>query len=125
MNAILINSLADGGAEKVALTVLESLVKRGHHIKLLCLEKNQYYEIPNGVEVIYLSNATGHENGLIKLLKLPVLAFKLIKLIRQHHIQVIQSHLFRANYVNVLAKLMGSSHCSQLVNTGSINFYYY
>jgi N-acetylgalactosamine-N,N'-diacetylbacillosaminyl-diphospho-undecaprenol 4-alpha-N-acetylgalactosaminyltransferase len=124
MNAILINSLADGGAEKVALTVLESLVKRGHHIKLICLEKNQYYEIPNGVEVIYLSNATGYENGLIKLLNLPVLAFKLMKWVRQYHIQVIQSHLFRANYVNVLAKLMGANHRSQLVNTGSITAKY-
>lgn len=124
MNAILINSLADGGAEKIALTVIEELVKRGHQIKLICLEKNHYYHIPKGVDVLYLSNATGNENGLLKVLNLPLLAIRLSKLISKFDIHVLQSHLFRANYVNVLAKTMGAGHRSQLVNTGSITAKY-
>ncbi|ETR74269.1 MAG: glycosyltransferase [Candidatus Magnetoglobus multicellularis str. Araruama] len=124
MNAILINSLADGGAEKVALTVIKALVDRDHQIKLICLEKNQYYSIPDGVEVIYLSSATGDENNLIKLLRLPQLAMKLSKCIHQYKIKIVQSHLFRANYTNILAKILGSNHLSQLVNTGSITAKY-
>jgi N-acetylgalactosamine-N,N'-diacetylbacillosaminyl-diphospho-undecaprenol 4-alpha-N-acetylgalactosaminyltransferase len=116
--------MADGGAEKIARTVIKELVSRGHQIKLICLEKDHYYPVPKEVDVSYLSNATGHENGMIKFLNLPLLAIRLSKLIRQFNIHVVQSHLFRANYVNVLAKLMGAGHCSQLVNTGSITAKY-
>jgi N-acetylgalactosamine-N,N'-diacetylbacillosaminyl-diphospho-undecaprenol 4-alpha-N-acetylgalactosaminyltransferase len=124
MKAILINSLADGGAEKVVLTIIEAFVKRGHQIKLICLEKNQFYDIPKDVEVIYLSNATGFENGMRKMLQIVLLAVKLKKWVKKLRIEVIQSHLFRANYVNVLAKLMGAGHQSQLVNTVSISAKY-
>jgi hypothetical protein len=39
MNALLTNSLADGGAERIALTVISELIKRGHNMILICLEK--------------------------------------------------------------------------------------
>lgn len=124
MYAILINSLADGGAEKVALTVLEGLIKRGHSFKLICLEKNHFYDIPEGADVIYLSDADGNENGMKKLLNLPVLAIILKGIIRKYHIQVVQSHLFRANYVNILAGILGAGHESQVVSTSSITAKY-
>jgi N-acetylgalactosamine-N,N'-diacetylbacillosaminyl-diphospho-undecaprenol 4-alpha-N-acetylgalactosaminyltransferase len=124
MNAILINSLADGGAEKVVLTVIDALIKRGHQIKLICLEKNQFYEIPEGLQVLYLSNSKGDENGVRKLFQLPVLAAKLAVMVKKYGINVVQSHLFRANYVNILAKLIGAGHQSQLVNTVSITAKY-
>ena len=124
MNAILINSLADGGAEKIALIVTKELVKRGHDFKLICLERNIFYDIPEGVEVIYLSNATGAEGGFHKFLRLPILAIKLMKLVKKYKIHVVQSHLFRANYVNVLARRLGAKHMVQVINSGSITTKY-
>jgi len=124
LKAILINSLADGGAEKVALTVIEELARRGHQIKLICLEKNQFHDIPKGVQVIYLSNSKGEVNGVRKLFQLFLLAVKLAVLVKKIKIKVIQSHLFRANYVNILSKLMGAGHKSQLINTVSITAKY-
>jgi len=120
MNAILINSLTDGGSERIALTVTHELIKRGHIFKLICLERNLFYDIPEGVEVLYLSNATGFEGGFNKLLRLPFLAVKLMRLINKYNIQVVQSHLFRSNYVNVLARQLGARHNVQVLNSGSI-----
>jgi N-acetylgalactosamine-N,N'-diacetylbacillosaminyl-diphospho-undecaprenol 4-alpha-N-acetylgalactosaminyltransferase len=124
MNAILINSLAGGGAEKVVLTVLTELIKREHHMLLICLERNLFYEIPDHMNVIYLSQETGHEYGIKKIFNLPRLAMKLKRIIKKYHIDVVQSHLFRANYVNILARLSGSDHIVQIVNTGSITTKY-
>jgi len=124
MYAILINSLAGGGAEKVALTILEGLIKRGHSIKLICLEKDLFYDIPKGVDIIYLSNADGHEHGIKKLLNLPILATKLRQIIIKFNIKVVQSHLFRANYVNILASILGAGHECQVVSTGSVTAKY-
>ncbi|MBF0450515.1 MAG: glycosyltransferase [Candidatus Magnetomorum sp.] len=125
MHALLINSLAGGGAEKVVLTVLTELLKRGHHIQLICLEKNTFYDVPDTVEIIYLSDAKGHENGIKKLLNLPFLAIKLTRIVKKYNIGVVQSHLFRANYVNILSRFLGSRHICQVVNTGAITAKYF
>jgi len=121
MNALLTNSLADGGAERIALTVISELIKRGHNMILICLEKNVFYDIPEGVDVIYLSNLSGNEGGLQKFLRLPFLAVKLMKVIKKYNIQVVQSHLFRSNYVNVMARQLGARHKVQVLNSGSIS----
>jgi len=124
MIAILINSLAAGGAEKVVLHVTSELIKRGYKIKLICIEQNQFYQSPDGVNIEYLSKNKGEEKGLLKFIKLPILAIKLFLLIKKHKIKVVQSHLFRANYVNILSKFFGSKHQVQIVNTVSISAEY-
>ena len=48
-----------------------------------------------------------------------VLGYRLKKYIQKNNIEFVQSHLFRANYVNVFAKIFGSNHQVQLVSAVS------
>ena len=122
--AILVNSLADGGAEKVVKYIVETLDKEGINIELICLERDDKYIIDKSVKVSYLSE-TGQKNGLLKLIKIPTLAYRLSKYIKKENIQIIQSHLFRAHYVNILTKLVSTvKFKSQVVNHTLISTYY-
>jgi N-acetylgalactosamine-N,N'-diacetylbacillosaminyl-diphospho-undecaprenol 4-alpha-N-acetylgalactosaminyltransferase len=68
-----------------------------------------FYEIPENVEVIFLEKSNPFESGIKKLLKLPFLALKYKKLLKQKNIEVSISFMNRPNYINVLAKLFGSN----------------
>jgi len=120
---ILINSLSAGGAEKVISLLLPELQKHNFKVEIVCLEKNNFYKIPENFKITYLSNFNGNENHIIKLLFLPIFAWKLKKYVKKNNIAMVQSHLYRANYVNILAKLFGSKHKSQIVNAGQISKY--
>ena len=125
MNKItfLINSLSSGGAEKVLSVIIEELVKEKYSVRVIFLEKNEFYKLPKEVEKVYLSNFTGKENALIKFLFLSLFAWRLKRYIKLHNIKLIQSHIFRSNYVNLLAKLFGSNHKAQIVIAGIIGAY--
>ncbi len=121
--AFLINSLVDGGAEKVVKTLIEKLYYENIAIELICLEKNNSYQIDKNIKITYLSNSNGNENGLLKLLKLPLLSYKLYKYIKLNKIKVVQSHIFRANYVNLISKIFYKNYNAQIVNHGVISRY--
>ena len=119
---ILINSLASGGGEKVALTLCDEYKQKGIDIIFVCLEKNNFYE--SNHQIHYLSGQTGtNENAVRKFSSLFLFALRLKKLIKKENIQVVQSHLYRSNYVNILAKFLGSTHKTQLVNHGIASRY--
>ena len=119
----LINSLTYGGAEKVLSIIVNELSDQGYETELICLEKDDYYTVSNCVKVTYLSNLTGRESGIKKLLFLPILSWRLNKFIVANNIDLIQSHLFRANYVNIIASHFLSKHRSQIVTAGRISRY--
>lgn len=122
---ILINSLSSGGAEKVVSVILNTLADdHSDQIELVCLEKNDFYEIDKRIKIIYLSDFKGNEGGLKKLLYLPILAWRLKKYLEQNNITLVQSHVYRANYVNVLAKIFGARHKAQVVNAGQVSRYF-
>ncbi|MEM6799980.1 MAG: glycosyltransferase [Bacteroidota bacterium] len=116
MISILINSLTEGGAEKVALTLLESYQKTGMEVELLCLEKNDFYQVPRGMRVHYLSEKPEPNSAILKLFIMMVAAWKLKKHVKRNKIKLVQSHLIRACYVNALSQIFGSRHKSQGVN---------
>lgn len=120
---LLINSLGNGGAERVVSILLDRLRQQGRPVQLVCLERNNFYAIPEGLTVTYLSDFTGQEAGWKKLLYLPVFAWKLRQLVKDQSIAVVQSHVYRANYVNGLAKLLGAGHRAQMVNVGQVSLY--
>ena len=119
-NYIMINSLANGGAEQVVLRILNALNSQNFKCDLICLEKKTSYFVPDNINVKYLSNLSGNESHIIKMLYLPVFAWRLKKLIKQKKC-IVQSHLYRSNYVNIIAKLLGSLHTSQLVSTDTVS----
>lgn len=115
---VLINSMTAGGAEKVVATLYPEYQKAGVPVSFVCLEKNDFHVI-EGVTPVYLSNQTGEtEGGVMKLLSLFRFALKLKKYVKQNNIKLVQSHIYRANYVNILARLLGSKHKVQVVSHG-------
>lgn len=121
--AFLINSLTSGGAEKIVLTIINKLQKENYDVELICLEKNDFYDLQKDIKIKYLTDNAGKSNGIKKLLEIPFLAYKLKKYIQQNQIEIIQSHLYRANYINVLSNIFGAKHESQIVNHGIASRY--
>ncbi len=114
----LIPALGTGGAERAVTAVTEVLRSRGRDIRILCLEHPELTEsLVCSAPVDYLSNQKSNASVLIKFLLLPVLALRLRRYLRQRGSSVVMSHLFRANYVNVMAALLfRSPHRTILVN---------
>ncbi|MBC2763906.1 MAG: glycosyltransferase [ANME-2 cluster archaeon] len=104
------------------MTLYEEYRKKGINITFVCLEKNDVYEF--NYPIHYLSDHTGtSENAVKKFSSLFLFALRLKKLIKKENISVVQSHLYRSNYVNILAKFFRSNHKTQLVNHGIASRY--
>ncbi len=99
----LINSLGLGGAERVLAILLNKLVKE-YDCSLILLENQICYQLDSRVQLIIL-NEKSEYNGVTKLLRLPILAYKLSKIIEKNNFKKITSFLTRSNYLNVLSKL--------------------
>jgi len=121
--SFLINSLTSGGAEKVLSLLINELYIQGYNVEIICLEQNNFYNLNENIKVIYLSKNNGKSHSLIKLISIPLIAYKLKKYISQNNIQIIQSHIYRANFINALAKIFGAKHKVQMVNAGQISMY--
>lgn len=119
---ILINSLTSGGGEKVAITLCEQFKKNGINVFFVCLERDDHYTFDHKID--YLSGHEG-ENGsnVQKLFYLFIFASRFKKFLREKKIHLVQSHLNRANYVNIIARMFGSAHHAQLVNHGIVGRY--
>jgi len=119
--ALFINSLTSGGAERVVSVLINELIEQGISVELFCIEHDNAFTIPKEVNIIYLSSLTKHDSSLKKLLYLPYLALKLKKEIKKRNIELLQSHIYRANFINLLAKIFGSKHTVEVVEVTSIN----
>ncbi|MDF0717424.1 glycosyltransferase [Muricauda sp. 334s03] len=102
--AIYINSLAGGGAERVTFYLLPYLVKKGHSVILVLTEDKLDYSIPKEVPVHFLAKAKENESGVVKLLRLPWLAYKYAKFLKKENITHSFSLLTRPCYVNIMAR---------------------
>lgn len=77
---LIINSLQNGGAERVVVNQAIELKRRGIHVVIILIHDLQYYELPLGIEVITLSH---YMSGIKKLLNIYPLAQKLDSTIEQ------------------------------------------
>ncbi|MGI9542336.1 MAG: glycosyltransferase [Cyclobacteriaceae bacterium] len=116
MIAILVNSLAGGGAERVALTLLEELRSNRQEVRLVCIEREQSYSPPLGTPIVYLTRFEKLHNPLVKVFWLFISAYRLSRYVREHNIGVVQSHLIRSNFINTAAKIFGAKHQAQIVS---------
>jgi glycosyltransferase involved in cell wall biosynthesis len=119
--AILANSLTNGGAEKVVCLLAGEINRKDYEVELILLENDNFYTPPKDVKVTYLSNQTEAETNYVKFFSLFYFALKLKRLLSEKKINLVQSHIYRSNFVNILAKLLGSKHQTQIVNHGILS----
>jgi glycosyltransferase involved in cell wall biosynthesis len=104
-------SMHKGGAERVISLLLKELEKeRSIKVYFMMMEDGIEYDLPKFITPIVLSNSK--KSGIQKLLELPFVALKLKKYIKENDIDTVMSFLYRSNYINILAKIFGSSHKS-------------
>lgn len=95
----------------------------GYDCYIILLEKSVFFEVPENVKIICLTNFKSNIANSYKLFLLPFLAYRLKRVLKKYNIHYVQSHTYRANYVNVLCKLFGSDHIAHIVNHGIISLY--
>ena len=112
--SILIYSLGSGGAERVVSLLLEFL-KEYFNVTLVLMNNTIHYEVPKNIQVFYLEESSIYESGILKLLKIPFLAYRYRKLCTQYNIDTSLSFMNRPNYINVIAKLLGNK-CHTIIS---------
>lgn len=112
----MINSLGMGGAERAALTLADEFRNRGLEIVLISMERNQFYELPSDIPLIFLSRHQKIKNPVIKFCYILLCALRLRRVVKEYQIDWVQSHLIWANFVNVTSSLLGSKHQTQIVS---------
>ncbi|QOP45832.1 glycosyltransferase [Sulfurimonas paralvinellae] len=105
--AILIYSLASGGAERQVSILLKELIDT-FDITLVLMNDTVFYNIPENTKIIYLEKSSPCESGIKKLLKLPSLGWKYKKILQDNKIEISFSLMTRPNYINIFSKLFGS-----------------
>lgn len=99
--AILINSLESGGAERVVSVLLNSWVSK-YECHLILIHPNIFYKLDSRISITHL-NEDGCKSGIMKLLRLPLVAKKLSSIIKERNFNKVVSFLTRANYINILS----------------------
>lgn len=105
--AILIYSLAGGGAERVVSILLKPLMEH-FDLTLVLMNDTVHYDLPDGLEIRHIEHSDPAEPGLVKLFKLPLLGWRYRELLRREKITISLSFMNRPNYISVIAKLFGS-----------------
>ena len=105
--SILIYSLGSGGAERQVSLLVKYLAKK-YKIYLVLMNDAIFYEVPENVEIVFIEKSNPRENGIKKLLKLPFLALKYKKFLKESKIDVSISFMNRPNYINSLSKILAS-----------------
>ena len=106
--AILIYSLAGGGAERVISYLLPYLKSKGIEVHLVLMNSAISYDIPVDIPIHYIEKSKGDESGILKLLKLPKLAYKYAKLLTKLEITHSFAMLTRPSYINILSRYFTS-----------------
>ncbi len=106
--AILIYSLAGGGAERVVSILLDEL-KDTYDITLVLMNDTIHYSLPENQKIIYLENSSPNEQGFWKLFKLPLLGLKYKKICIQNNIDTTLSFMNRPNYIALFSKIFGNA----------------
>lgn len=101
--AILINTLGGGGSERTVTHLLNGL-RDEYECHLILFRNEIAYALPQGQVVKLLDE---NNRGRTSMLKLPLLARRLVKYCRENEIKLVFSFLHRPNFVASLAKKFG------------------
>lgn len=104
--AILIYSMASGGAEKVISILLREF--KSYEITLVLMNDKIDYTLPDGLNICYLENSNPLENGFKKLLKLFYLGLTYKNFCKNNNIEISLSFMNRPNYINIVSRFFGN-----------------
>lgn len=122
--AIIINTLATGGAEKTAGLLMNRLFPDMEIHLLMFNTTNIEFDIPAGVKIYQIGKPTSAEATPIQVLKLPLQALQIKKYLIKHDIQLVFSILNRPNFIAGYLKLFGYRG-KTIINERSNASYYY
>lgn len=106
--AILISSLAMGGAERVVSTLLTEFEKIEIDVTLVLMDSTIKYDLPMNQKILYLKHNDLKQYPIQKFFSLIFWGFKYKKLCEKYEIDISLSFMNRANYINILSRFFGS-----------------
>lgn len=101
---ILIYSLSGGGAERVVSYLVSYCIKNNIDVHLILMNSSINYDIPADTKIHYIEKSRATESGIIKALKIPFLAYKYGKIVKELQLTHSLSFLTRPSFVNVLSR---------------------
>ncbi|MFD1014843.1 glycosyltransferase [Winogradskyella rapida] len=114
--AIFIYSLSGGGAERQTSYILSYCHNHNIDAHLILMNTIIKYEVPKEIPIHFLEQSESDENGTIKALKIPYLAYKYSRLLKKLQITHSVSLLTRPNYINLIAQKLTRHPFKVIVN---------
>jgi len=99
--------MSGGGAEKVISQIFNRYTSE-YEIVLILFFNEIIYDIPPNVRIHIVTNETRQSSSFHRMLNIFKAAIKLKRIIKEEKIDNSVSFMYRANFSNVLAKLMGA-----------------
>ena len=100
---ILAYSLAGGGAERVISYLASFCAEKNIELHLILMNNTIEYDLPNGVNIHNIEYSKANESGYKKALKIPILAYKYSRLVKELRITHSLSFLARPSFINIIA----------------------
>jgi len=100
---ILIYSLSGGGAERVVSYLLPYCIKNNIDVELILMNTSIKFDLPEGFQVHYIEKSEANESGIMKAMKIPMLAFRYSRLVKKLKITHSLSFLTRPSFINVIS----------------------
>jgi N-acetylgalactosamine-N,N'-diacetylbacillosaminyl-diphospho-undecaprenol 4-alpha-N-acetylgalactosaminyltransferase len=122
--AIIINTLATGGAEKTAGLLINQLSEEMEIHLLMFDTTNIEFEIPASVKVYQIGKPTSADARPIQVLMLPYQAWQIKKYLNKHSIPLVFSILNRPNFIAGYLKIFGYKGNTILNERSNASYYY-
>ncbi len=113
---IFIYSLSGGGAERVVSYLVSYCIKNNIETHLILMNANIEYELPKDLNIHYIEKSDAYESGVIKAIKIPMLAYRYSKLVKKLKITHSLSFLTRPSFINVVASKMTNHKFKVIIN---------
>ena len=113
---VLIYSLSGGGAERVVSYLVSYCVKSNIEVYLILMNTNIQFELPEDLNIYYIEKSDPRESGVMKALKIPMLAYKYSRLVKNLKITHSLSFLTRPSFINVISSKLTRHKFKVIVN---------
>ena len=116
--------MAGGGAERVVSILLEEF-RINYNVTLVVMGSESSHFLPKNINIRYLNKQSSSKNSIMKLIELPILAYKYKSFCKLNKIDKSFSLLSRSNYINILSKVLFRNKAKTIVSErGTPSMYY-